>query len=153
MLFTTQPDLVWGLIASLYVGNVVLLLLNLPLVGLWVRLLSIPKRLPYAGIIVFAMLGTFGMRQSAFDLVLLWMIGLLGLGLRRFGYPLAPIVIGLILGPIAEGQLRRALSIGQGDASVLVGSPIAAVLLAVAAVVLLVRPVSALLRRSRTAAA
>lgn len=153
MLFTTQPDLVWGLIASLYVGNVVLLLLNLPLVGLWVRLLSIPKRLLYAGIVVFAMLGTFGMRQSAFDLVLLWALGLLGLGLRRFGYPLAPVVIGLILGPIAEGQLRRALSIGQGDASVLIGSPIAATLLAIAAVVLLIRPAASLLRRSRAATA
>ena len=85
LLFVTQPELVWGLIASLLVGNIVLLALNLPLVGLWVRLLAIPKRWLYAGIVVFAMLGTYGMRQSAFDLWLLLGAGLVGYGMRRSG--------------------------------------------------------------------
>jgi len=132
LLFTTQPELVWGLIASLLVGNIVLLALNLPLVGLWVRLLTIPKRWLYAGIVVFAMLGTYGMRQSAFDLWLLLGAGLVGYGMRRADWPLAPAVIGLILGPLAEGQLRRALTISQGNWSGLTSSPISAVLLGVA---------------------
>jgi putative tricarboxylic transport membrane protein len=132
LLFTTQPELVWGLIASLLVGNVVLLALNLPLVGLWVRLLAIPKRWLYAGIIVFAMLGTYGMRQSAFDLWLLLGAGLIGYGMRWAQWPLAPAVIGLILGPLSEGQLRRALSITQGDWSGLVASPISIGLLTIA---------------------
>jgi putative tricarboxylic transport membrane protein len=132
LLFTTQPELVWGLIASLLVGNVVLLALNLPLVGLWVRLLAIPKRWLYAGIIVFAMLGTYGMRQSAFDLWLLLGAGLVGYGMRWAQWPLAPAVIGLILGPLSEGQLRRALSITQGEWSGLVASPISIGLLTIA---------------------
>jgi putative tricarboxylic transport membrane protein len=137
LLFVTQPELVWGLIASLLVGNIVLLALNLPLVGLWVRLLGIPKRWLYAGIVVFAMLGTYGMRQSAFDLWLLLGAGLIGYGMRRSGWPLAPAVIGLILGPLAEGQLRRALAISQGQWSGLTASTISASLLGLALLIAL----------------
>jgi putative tricarboxylic transport membrane protein len=137
LLFVTQPELVWGLIASLLVGNIVLLALNLPLVGLWVRLLAIPKRWLYAGIVVFAMLGTYGMRQSAFDLWLLLGAGLIGYGMRRSGWPLAPAVIGLILGPLAEGQLRRALAISQGQWSGLTASTISASLLGLALLIAL----------------
>ena len=137
LLFVTQPELVWGLIASLLVGNIVLLALNLPLVGLWVRLLAIPKRWLYAGIVVFAMLGTYGMRQSAFDLWLLLGAGLVGYGMRRSGWPLAPVVIGLILGPLAEGQLRRALAISQGQWSGLTASTISASLLGLALMIAL----------------
>jgi putative tricarboxylic transport membrane protein len=137
LLFVTQPELVWGLIASLLVGNIVLLALNLPLVGLWVRLLTIPKRWLYAGIVVFAMLGTYGMRQSAFDLWLLLGAGLVGYGMRRSGWPLAPVVIGLILGPLAEGQLRRALAISQGQWSGLTASTISATLLGLALLIAL----------------
>jgi len=137
LLFVTQPELVWGLIASLLVGNIVLLALNLPLVGLWVRLLAIPKRWLYAGIVVFAMLGTYGMRQSAFDLWLLLGAGLVGYGMRRSGWPLAPAVIGLILGPLAEGQLRRALAISQGQWSGLTASTISASLLGLALLIAL----------------
>jgi putative tricarboxylic transport membrane protein len=134
LLFQTQGALVWGLIASLYVGNVLLLVLNLPLIGLWVKVLSIPKPQLYAGILVFATLGAYSLHQSVVDLATLLVFGLLGFAMRRFGFPVAPAVIGLILGPLAEAQFRRALSISQGDASVFLASPISAGLLAVTAV-------------------
>jgi putative tricarboxylic transport membrane protein len=132
LLFANNPQIVWGLIASLLVANFMLLVLNLPLVGLWVRLLSIPRHWLYAGILVFATLGTIGANPSTFELGMLLAFGVLGYFLRRFGYPIAPVVVGLILGPMAEQQLRRALAISQGDATVLVHSPIAATLLVLA---------------------
>ncbi len=135
-LFTSSATLVWALIASLYIGNVMLLILNLPLVGLWVKLLKIPKAHLYAGILIFATVGVYGMRQSAFDLVLLWGIGLLGLLMRRFDFPTAPVVIGLILGPLAEAQMRNALSIGEGKWTVFVERPGSLFLLCVIVVVL-----------------
>jgi putative tricarboxylic transport membrane protein len=137
LLFTNNSQLVWGLIASLLVANFMLLVLNLPLIGLWVKLLTIPKHWLYPGILVFATLGTIGANPSVFELGILLVCGLLGYGLRRFGYPIAPVVIGLILGPMAEQQLRRALAISQGDVTVLFHSWIAIGLwtLAIAAVV------------------
>jgi len=137
LLFATNPQLVWGLIASLLVANLMLLVLNLPLIGVWVRLLTIPTPWLYAGILLFATLGTIGANPSTFELGMLLAFGLLGYGLRRFGYPIAPVVVGLILGPMAEQQLRRALAISQGDPSVLMGSPIAVVLLLLAATAVL----------------
>jgi putative tricarboxylic transport membrane protein len=137
-LFTSSPDLVWGLIASLYIGNVVLLVLNLPLVSLWVKLLAIPRPMLYGGILVFATLGAYGLGQSWFDLLLLYVIGLVGFAMRRFGFPVAPVIVGVILGPLAEAQFRRALSISQGDMSVFVTHPISAALLAVAVAVVMV---------------
>jgi putative tricarboxylic transport membrane protein len=137
LLFATNPQLVWGLIASLLVANLMLLVLNLPLIGVWVRLLTIPTPWLYAGILLFATLGTIGANPSTFELGMLLAFGLLGYGLRRFGYPIAPVVVGLILGPMAEQQLRRALAISQGDPSVLVGSPIAIVLMLLAATAVL----------------
>lgn len=137
LLFVSNSELVWGLIASLLVANLMLLVLNLPLIGLWVRLLTIPSHWLYPGILVFATLGTIGANPSPFELGVLLVFGLMGYGMRRFGYPLAPVVVGLILGPMAEQQLRRALAISQGDPMALVQSPISIVLLllAVAAVV------------------
>jgi putative tricarboxylic transport membrane protein len=114
-----------------------LVVLNLPLVGLWVRLLTIPKPWLYAGILVFATLGTIGANPSSFELGLLLAFGLLGYGLRRYGYPIAPVVVGLILGPLAEQQLRRALAISQGDPAVLFQTPVAIILYAIAATALL----------------
>ena len=146
-LFSSQPDLVWGLIASLYIGNAMLLILNLPMVGVWVKLLTIPKPLMYGGILVFATLGAYGLRQSWFDLLLLYLIGLMGCIMRRYDFPIAPVVIGLILGPLAEQQFRRALAISQGDMSVFMSHPISAVLLGVAALVVLIPWGLRLLRR------
>jgi putative tricarboxylic transport membrane protein len=133
-LFTKNPDLVWGLIASLYVGNVMLLILNLPLAGLWVRLLLVPRPYLYAGIMVFALIGIWGVSTSWVDLLLMVGLGLVGYVMRVYDFPVAPVLIGLILGPMAERHLRLALQIGQGDPLALVGTPIAAMfmLLAVA---------------------
>jgi putative tricarboxylic transport membrane protein len=133
-----QADLVWALIASLYIGNVLLLILNLPLVGIWVKVLAIPRPLLYAGILVFATLGAYSLHQSVVDLLSLYVFGLLGFVMRRWDIPVAPAVIGLILGPLAETQFRRALAISQGDLSVFVTQPIAAGVLAVSALLLLV---------------
>ena len=133
LLFTNNSELVWGLIASLLVANFMLLVLNLPLIGLWVKLLTIPRPWLYAGILMFATLGTIGANPSTFELGMLLAFGLLGYLLRRFHYPIAPVVVGLILGPMAEQQLRRALAISQGDLTVLVHSPISIVLLLLAA--------------------
>ncbi|AKJ28626.1 tripartite tricarboxylate transporter permease [Caldimonas brevitalea] len=135
-LFQTSATLVWSLIASLYIGNVMLLVLNLPLVGLWVKLLKIPKPALYAGILIFATVGVYGMRQSAFDLVLLYGVGLLGVVMRRYDFPAAPVIVGMILGPMAEAQLRNAMSIGEGRWSVFIERPLSATLLAVCVLVL-----------------
>jgi putative tricarboxylic transport membrane protein len=135
LLFQNNPALVWGLIASLFVGNLMLLVLNLPLVGLWVRLLAIPRPLLYGGILVFSTLGVYSLNRSVFDLILLYLLGLVGLLARRFDFPLAPCIIGLILGPLAEKQFRNALSISQGKMGVFVHEPIAAALLAIAVVI------------------
>src|SRR5919107_2628783 len=147
-LFTTSAALVWALIASLYIGNVMLLILNLPLVKLWVQLLKIPKPQLYAGILIFATVGAYGMRQSAFDLFLLYGIGLLGVVMRRFDFPTAPVVVGMILGPLAEAQMRNALSIGEGRWSIFLQRPGSLALLIVVIAVLLL-PQLMKLRRLR----
>ena len=138
LLFVTAPQLVWGLIASLLIANVMLLVLNLPLIRLWVKLLTIPRPWLYAGILLFATLGTIGMNPSPVELGMLLIFGIMGFGMRLYGYPIAPVVVGLILGPMAEAQLRRALSIAQGDWATLVSTPIAATILLAAALALVV---------------
>jgi putative tricarboxylic transport membrane protein len=137
-LFQTSAALVWALIASLYIGNVMLLILNLPMVGLWVKLLKIPKAHLYAGILIFSTVGVYGMRQSSFDLLLLYGIGLAGVLFRRFDIPTAPVVVGMILGPLAEAQLRNALSIGEGKWTVFLDRPGSLALLLIIAAVLVV---------------
>jgi putative tricarboxylic transport membrane protein len=152
LLFTGNSALVWGLIASLYIGNVMLLVLNLPLAGLWVRLLAIPQPLLYGGILLFSSLGAYSLNGSAFDLILLWVIGLIGYLMRRFDFPVAPCIIGLILGPLAEEQMRRALSISQGDATMFFTHPLSATLLAIAAIALIGPMIWRLRSRSRPSA-
>ena len=146
-LFEKSPDLVWALIASLYIGNVMLLILNLPLVGLWVKLLKIPKPQLYAGILIFATVGVYGMRQSSFDLFLMYGVGLLGLLMRRFDFPTAPVIVGMILGPLAEAQMRNALSIGEGKWTVFLERPMSAALLAIIVVVLVLPRLLKVLKR------
>ena len=147
LLFESSPDLVWGLIASLYIGNVLLLVLNLPMAGVWVKLLHIPKPWLYAGILVFATMGAYTLNNNVVDLMILWIIGILGFGMRVLDVPVAPCVVGLILGPLAEQQFRRALSISQGDLSVFFTHPISLLLLAIA-VLLVITPI-VLRRRQR----
>lgn len=131
-LFTSNPELVWGLIASLYIGNLMLLVLNLPLVGIWVKLLQIPRPQLYAGILVFAMMGIWGVSGSVFDLGLMAGLGVVGYVMRVYGFPIPPLLIGLILVPLAENQLRTALAAGEGRLSVLFETPISVTFLTLA---------------------
>jgi putative tricarboxylic transport membrane protein len=147
-LFTSNPALIWGLIASLYIGNCMLLVLNLPLVGLWVQLLRIPRPQLYAGILVFAMIGVWGLAGSWLDLTIMLVIGLMGYVMRVYDFPIAPVLIGLILGPMAENQLRTALAAGQGNPIVLVSTPLSATL---AVLTLLILALPPLLKKLRSA--
>jgi putative tricarboxylic transport membrane protein len=148
-LFQTSSSLVWALIASLYIGNVMLLILNLPMVGLWVKLLKIPRAQLYAGILIFATVGVYGMRQSAFDLFLMYGLGLLGVVMRRYDFPTAPVIVGMILGPMAEAQMRNALSIGEGNWGVFVQRPMSATLLALVLALLVMPRLAGWFKKSR----
>ncbi|MDX1225057.1 tripartite tricarboxylate transporter permease [Sinorhizobium medicae] len=152
-LLTSHADLVWTLIASLYIGNVMLLILNLPLVGLWVQILRIPTPYLYGGILLFATVGTYGISRSVFDLVMLYAIGLAGFFMRRYDFPTSPVIIGMILGPLAEQQFRRAMTMSQGDLSVFVARPISASLLVLAFIALTAPIVLSFLRSRRETAA
>jgi putative tricarboxylic transport membrane protein len=137
LLFVTNADLVWGLIASFFVGNLMLLVLNLPLVGLWVRLLKVPQPWLYAGILVFAVMGTLAANPSPVELVMLVSFGVVGYLMRSWDYPVAPMIVGLILGPMAVSQFRRALQISVGDPFVFFKHAGSATLLALALMALL----------------
>jgi putative tricarboxylic transport membrane protein len=139
LLFSSNATLVWGLIASLFIGNVMLLVLNLPLAGLWARLLYIPKPWLYAGILVFSVLGVYGVNRSLFEVGVLGVVGLIGLALRRLDFPIAPVIIGMILGPMAEIQFRRGIQISQGDVLSFIERPISLALL-LTALLLMVGP-------------
>ncbi|RVJ13523.1 tripartite tricarboxylate transporter permease [Sinorhizobium medicae] len=152
-LLTSHADLVWTLIASLYIGNVMLLILNLPLVGLWVQILRIPTPYLYGGILLFATVGTYGISRSVFDLVMLYAIGLAGFFMRRYDFPTSPVIIGMILGPLAEQQFRRAMTMSQGDLSVFVARPISGSLLVLAFIALTAPIVLSFLRSRRETAA
>ena len=148
-LLTTESALVWTLIASLFIGNTMLLVLNLPLVGIWVKLLKIPRPYLYAGILLFASLGSYAVNADPLDLVILLLVGLLGFAMRRFGWPVAPAVIGLILGPVAETNLRRALAISNGDLSTLVDSWFSRVVFLVALLAIAGPPILRVVLRRR----
>lgn len=149
-LFTESGPLVYTLLASLYIGNVMLLVLNLPLVKIWARLLTIPAYAIYAGILVFATLGTFAAGGGVADLLILYVIGLLAVLMRMADAPVAPAIIGLILGPLAEEQLRRALALSEGNFGTLVDSPLSIGLWVVAILALLI-PITLQLRGSHSA--
>jgi len=131
-LFENNEDLVWALIASLYVGNVMLLALNLPLIRLWVKVLEIPRPLLTAAILVFATLGVYSIAGSVAEVLIMYLVGVLGFALRRFDFPIAPVILGVILGPLAEAQFRRTLLVSDGDFGAFLERPFAAVVLVLA---------------------
>jgi putative tricarboxylic transport membrane protein len=137
LLFEREAQLVWGLIASLFIGNVLLLVLNLPLAPIWAKLLAIPRPYLYAGILFFATLGAYSANAQVFDLVVLLVLGALGFAMRRYGLPVLPAIIGMILGPRAELQGRRALQISGGEISGLFNTPLAISIYCLIALVLL----------------
>ena len=145
-LMTDQADLVWTLLASLLIGNTLLLVLNLPLAPLWARLLRIPRPQLYAGILFFACLGAYATNLDPFDIALLVAFGLLGLMMRRFGLPVLPLILGVILGPLMESKLREALTISGGDYGVLLSEPLAVVIYILIALFILGRPFIARVR-------
>jgi putative tricarboxylic transport membrane protein len=145
-LFEAEPVLVWTLLASLFIGNTLLLVLNLPLAPVWAKLLRTPRPYLYAGILFFASLGAYTVNFQWFDLLLLLVFGLLGLMMRRFGLPVLPLIIAVILGPLLEYQLGQALQISQGDPSTLLSEPVAVVVYVVIALIL----VTPLIVRMRT---
>ena len=134
-LLGSQADLVWTLLASLLIGNTLLLVINLPLAPVWARLLQIPRPQLYAGILFFAALGAYAASQQAFDLVLLLVFGLVGFAIRRFGLPVLPLILGVILGPLMETKMREALDLTDGAPSGLFNEALAVVIYAIIAVV------------------
>ncbi len=127
-LFAEQPDIVWGLIASLFVGNVILLILNLPLVGLFAKMLNTPNYILIPAIAAVSFVGVYAIHSTTFDLILMVALGVLGYFLRKLNFPLSALILGYVLGELMESSLRRALSISQGDISILFHGPIAQVL-------------------------
>ncbi|GLQ09454.1 hypothetical protein GCM10007913_13860 [Devosia yakushimensis] len=137
-----QPALFWGIIASMWIGNVLLVLLNLPLIGLWVKMLSIPYRALFPAIVLFACIGCFSINQNIYDVFAIGFFGVVGYVLIRFGCEPAPLLLGFVLGPLLEEHLRRAMIISRGNPMVFIERPISATLLGLAllAVIIAVLP-------------
>ncbi len=146
-LIDDKPDLFWGVIASMWVGNLMLLVINLPLVGVWARLLLVPYRVLFPLILLLCCIGVYSVANNTFDLYLLAIFGLLGFALAAFGFEAGPLVLGYVLGPLLEENFRRALSLADGDGSVFLTRPISAAVLAVAALLLFVTVLPAVRRR------
>jgi putative tricarboxylic transport membrane protein len=136
MLFTQQPDLVWGLIASMFIGNVILLFMNIPLVGIFTRMLDVPNWLLVPTIAAISAVGVYAVHATTFDLVLMTSLGVFAYALRKMDFPMAPLILGFVLGDMMEQNLRRALSISNGDVNILFSSPVSIALWAMAALML-----------------
>jgi putative tricarboxylic transport membrane protein len=132
-----KPDVFWGLVASMYLGNIMLLLLNLPLIGLWVKLLRVPYQLLAPLIVTFVIIGAYSVNNSVFDIGTVIAFGAFGYLLRKFDFEPAPLVLAMILGPQLEASLRRSLIYSRGDLGVFFDRPIAATLLALALLMVL----------------
>ena len=135
---TSNPVLFWGLIASMWLGNVMLVILNLPLIGIWVKLLQVPYRLLYPGILIFCVIGVYSINNNVFDVLLTVLFGLLGWLFVKLECEPAPLLLGFILGPLMEENLRRALLLSRGDPSVFMTRPLSASLLLVALFLLVI---------------
>jgi len=136
MMMTQHPEIFWGVIASMYLGNVILLILNLPLIPLWIQVLRIPDKVLYPLIILFCLVGAFSINNSVFDMGVMVLFGVFGYLLKKFDYEAAPLILGFVLGPMFEVNLRRSLLISQGDFSIFVERPIALAALVICAVMI-----------------
>ena len=148
-MFTEQPDIVWGLIASLLIANVILLLMNLPLVGFFTRMLTIPLWFLVPAIAAVSAVGVYAVHSTTFDLMLMVGLGIFGYLLRKMNFPMSPLILGFVLGEMLEQNLRRALSISNGNYTILWSSPIAKSLLILAVVVLVLPPILRVVRKLR----
>jgi TctA family transporter len=135
---TSNPELFWGLIASMWIGNAMLIVLNLPLIGIWIKLLSVPYRWLFPAIVLFCAMGVYSTNNNSFDIWLVALFGIIGYTFIKLGCEPAPLLLGLILGPMMEENLRRALLLSRGDWSVLVTRPLSATLLALALALLVI---------------
>jgi putative tricarboxylic transport membrane protein len=145
---TKNPNLFWGMIASMWLGNLMLLIINLPLVGVWVRLLKVPYRLMFPAILMFCASGIYSINALPTDVMLIGVFGLIGYVLIKFGFEPAPLLLGFVLGKLMEEYLRRALTLSRGDAMVFLERPICAGLFAIS-IIMLVAALMPSLRRSR----
>jgi putative tricarboxylic transport membrane protein len=132
LLMKTSPDLFWGLVASMYMGNVLLVALNLPLIGIWVQLLKIPYRILMPLILLFCLIGAYSLSNSIFDVSIMILFGGVGYLMRKFGYEGAPLVLAFVMGPLLENNLRQSLLMSGGSFGIFINRPISAVTLAVA---------------------
>jgi putative tricarboxylic transport membrane protein len=135
---TERPQLFWGMIASMWIGNVMLVILNLPLIGMWVKLLKVPYRLLYPSIVLFCCVGVYSLSNEPFDVLLTALFGVLGYVFIRLECEPTPLILGFILGPMMEENLRRAMLLSRGNPTVFFTRPISSILLGIAAVLLLV---------------
>ena len=148
LLMVQQPQLFWGIVASMYIGNVMLLVLNMPLIGIWVQLLKVPYKILFPMILLFCLIGAYSVSNQIFDVYLMLGFGILGWLMKKYGYEPAPLVLAFVLGPMLENNLRKSLIISEGSLLTFVQRPISAVCLALA-VVLLVGPLLPSLRKKR----
>jgi putative tricarboxylic transport membrane protein len=153
MLFQHHPNVVWGLIASMFIANFILLIMNIPMIRLFVRMLNVPNALLVPGIAAVSVVGVYGLHSTTFDLVLTVALGIFGYGLRKMGFPMAPLILGFVLGELMEQNLRRALSITNGELGILFESNISRGLWVLAIGMLIVPPIIRALRRRRKAGA
>jgi putative tricarboxylic transport membrane protein len=137
LLMVQNPGVFWGIVASMYIGNVMLLILNLPLVGLWVQVLKVPYRILFPLILLFCLIGVYSISNAIFDLYVMIAFGVLGYLMRKFGYEPAPLVLAFVLGPLMENNLRKALIISDGSFSIFVARPISLTCLVIALAILL----------------
>jgi putative tricarboxylic transport membrane protein len=152
LLITQNPGIFWGIVASMYIGNVMLLILNFPLIGMWVQVLKVPYRLLFPLILMFCIVGVFSSGSAVFDVFVMTVFGLIGYLMRKFGYEPAPLVLAFVLGPMVENNLRKSLILSQGDFWVFIDRPISLVCLLLAAAMLII-PLLPSLRAKRDAVA
>jgi putative tricarboxylic transport membrane protein len=147
LMMTQRPDLFWGIIASMYIGNAMLLVLNMPLIGMWVQVLKLPYRILFPLILMFCVVGVFASGNAVFDVFVMVLFGVLGYLMRKFGYEPAPLVLAFVLGPMLENNLRKSLILSLGDFTIFIERPISAVCLVLAAAALAAPLLPALARR------
>lgn len=148
LMITQNPGLFLGIIASMYIGNIMLLILNLPLIGMWVQLLKLPYNVLFPMILLFTIVGVYCSSNNVFDVYVMVGFGVIGYLMRKFGYEPAPLVLAFVLGPLLENNLRKSLILSQGDLMTFVQRPISAICL-VAAAILLIGPLLPSLRKKR----
>ncbi len=144
---TSKPDLFWGMIASMWIGNLMLVIINLPLIGMWVSLLKVPYRLLFPAIMVFSAIGIYSTNNASFDVYLAALFGVLGIAWRMFGCSPVPMLLGFVLGPMMEENLRRALQVSNGDPTVLITRPISLAFIVVSVLILVIMTMPAVKKR------